>query len=356
MIYSNKVRKGGKSKGYNSYAGGEQIVKSVPLKSNQPFSLYAQTLLDPFNYRGCRIPDLACYPTGVFTQEEEFTWTVSTAPYDPVTPANNTNNRVLIVRIAAENGSNYNFAGVEVTPPTTGGVTYTTGTTPQLVGTNPASRYSSQRVVSGGIQVKFAGNDATSQGVIRGCVLTKNDIIQVNSGHFEQFRMASSVTSPNPGAVTQFNDIANVSNNPVAFGTLAILNDYINDQRVSYQGPMKYGIGMRYKPVDPLSFTMKTTEVQTLWTGNVSQYDEDAFFVISLDGVANGTVLTCRIVVNYEGVVRSDTTGILSLSSPASAASTDHGLNMANSIAGIDSAGSFASTAASTARLVGRLP
>lgn len=271
---------------------------------------YAATLINPELSLGARIPDLACYPTAVWTTEYHQPITISNG-------ATTTNNQILALalntcpQINCYTGTNGTSPGTLVTTTTPG-----SSSTPILIGDTVAAyqgRYKSARLVSAMIKMTWAGQDNATEGTILGTY-------QV----------------PEYGST-----VAPATVNFAQASAWATLPD-------AYTGPLKNGIVMRYKPVDAGSFDMQPMYSQPS-VGLAPMGTWWGFFYINIIPAATtaSTTFQLDVICNWEGTLTSNVQGIKTGMSGADPGALAHGLNAAGS-----SDQAFAATASSWSKNV----
>lgn len=266
--------------------GMAKSASGLPMKNPdvQHAGKYAASLIDPWIYQDVRIPDLACYPTVTYTAQTEFLW-------QPVNSSGATDSKVLIVDLNANpqwqlaNGLGGASPGTRIS-------------SPGPIITNASTRFSSGRVVSAGIRVKFAGNDANSQG-------------QINVVSY-----TSTLGSYGAGGA--------ILNN----GTVAAAVNTPTTQRQFYSGPLRDGCMATYRPLDSASFEM--TDVNTT-AGSVDQGQ----FVVSIFGQSTPPpAFTVEITVNLEGTIVDNTLGLEQEAAYTNLGSLQQGLRAGSCISG----------------------
>lgn len=265
---------------------------------------YAATLIDPTLNLGCRIPDLACYPTAVWTTEYH-------QPFQFINTNTATNNMVMQVslmtcpRVQCYQGSNG----------TTPGALTTTGpasaASPLQVGdtdTNLKARFKAARLVSGIAKLTFAGNDTITEGTIYASYLPPD--YGGTYAYAPQLAWDAAQWSANPGY---------------------------------YNGPLKNGACIRYKPSDGTAWDMQITEANGLKPAPFGIM----VFMISVPASTTSLTFQLDIVLNWEGLLANNQTGIPPAISGADPGALAHGLNAA-----AESDGEFAATATAWAKNV----
>nr|QXP07792.1 MAG: putative capsid protein [Arizlama virus] len=250
--------------------GRQKIIRTGRVIQQNP-GAYAATLIDPFNFKGIRIPDLACYPTCTFSLETSLTWV-------PVTAGDDTNTTALVVDLnrdpqyQAMQGSSGGHAGNRVGAAVP-------------IATNLSALYKSSRLVSAGVVVKFAGNDSNCKGAIS----------IVNYPGFDAIGVTLNKTT------TYANEV-NYPERSVNF----------------YYGPVREGAAAYYRPVDTSCFEI----------GPIAQVDCFGVFIISLRGIdtTSPPTFTVDIQTNWEGIPNGAMIGSDMLSSTMDIGAFQRGL------------------------------
>lgn len=283
-------------------------IESASSVGMQKSGAYAATLIDPFNHRGIRIPDLACFPTATHSSEYSFLW----APSFATATASNTN--ALVIDLGPVGGGYAQFVqGVGSTAPGVVGARNTTSQKPGGGGVGAATltasfdtRFSSARVVSAGVLVQFCGGDADSKGTI--------SVVTVPASGVDQLVGQAWVNgTTDPGV--------NVSS-PLL-------------RRVFYTGPLVDGCYATYRPMDGSSFNM---------VNGAASNNSFGAFVVSLEGTAVTGGGLCpemfvKVIVNYECITADNTYGQENLSVVVDGAATEGALNAGARIPPVGSAG-----------------
>lgn len=270
----------------SQYGHDVGTISSKIYSSKQGRTDYAVTLVNPELKVNARIPDLACYPTATFSSELH-------TPFKIDNRATSANSSLIVVNTGAVSPTLYFHQGalsnVTKGAPNSGGLgAVKIGQT----GDEYALKYKAARLVSAMVKVTFAGQDTATEGSISGAYFP------ADWGYSK-------------GATLPFFDP----------GTWNAAPDY-------YQGPVKNGCCVRYKPVDSTSFDMKTTATQV--------NNDFGTFMVLVDVPVAVTSVTMQIdiVLNWEGIVVDNTLGIPVGISGADPGALAHGLNAAGSSAG----------------------
>lgn len=280
------------------YGTGGHIVAQDPKR-------YALSLLDSFNYRGVRIPDLACHPSVTYCTEADFT--ISLTEND----GTNSNNDGVIIPLFGNNGWKYYASGQTGTPG------LGTTTTLNAFGNQSTiySQYDTCRLVSAQCIVKFAGNDTASGGTIVGAVMQATDKINTNNSGSEttsQTFLASLFGAPGT-ASTSFGYLI------PGGGGGANPTPSLDKRRGAYMGPLSEGLRLTWKPTDADDFSYRQVGDST-WTNAIGTspgnsvgpfYNIPSAFVFgvrSSDAAARS--FTVSVVCNWEALPFSDTTGL----------------------------------------------
>lgn len=293
------IKHGTSSGGYRKRTYFDEKTKKVlgQIDTQQPCD-YLKTLIDPWADINAKIPDLACYPTSTARFETNFMWPITTA-------ATTANNQFLVVDLSEVPGffmcQRFGVAG-----PTPGD--YTNGTLSgsglSAIGPQNIKDFNDQqRLVSAGIQVKFADNDTATKGVIwayslPGCCETSQSNTALQSSPY------ASLASGQPGAVTS--------------------TSILQNQKGIYNGPLVNGATLRYTPCDAHSFEMiKPGSWQPTAASYVFNYGR---FVIYVEGCADNTMLHVNITTNWEVIPLAENNNVNTSPSPTNGAALEAGL------------------------------
>jgi len=267
-------------------AYGELAATNANSIAYQKKGAYAGTLIDPFHVSDVRIPDLACYPTGTFVVETEFLW----AP----TVGTTSDSTALTIYWSANPAYIFTQGNSGVAPGTA-----TNAATNQFLASTVTSNFSMTRMVSGGVLVKFAGNDTNTAGMITA--------VQNSS----QPSGAGLVVSDN------------------AFFANSVTTAQATKQSVFYAGPSREGCIATYRPLDSSSFGMALPSASA---GSNKCY---GVTTIALHGVVAGTQFTVQIVANLEGIVKDNTTSFEQGQVCMDSDAFEHGLQAASQVSGV---------------------
>lgn len=269
-------------------------IKPEGKHSYQSASAYAKTLIDPWNFRGIRIPDLSCAPTAVWSEELELPLVLS-------------NDSVIKLDLSAT--SIVHFGIADVTPLTAANHKWTSTPQPITNLNSNAQRYSSGRVVSAMLSLTFTGASTVDEGQILGLQWVPSD------------KMATSYNS----AVTD--KIISFANPWVADFTAAMTLPN------AYVGAANRGICITYKPVDGTAFEMTPTVTgagSPLTTFGTAQPKYGGFFVW-LSGITTNSPYILKVIVNYEGIALSGS-DIPAAVSTANQAAVDYAFNVVGAV------------------------
>jgi hypothetical protein len=260
---------------------------------------YAQTLLDPFNVRGVRIPDDAQYPSVPFTIVDRQTITVNAQGVAMIcyglyssSSIAATASLIPISITGTNSGASYQVGMIGGTAASTtdltAGVPGTTGVSPirfaQWSAATPTVQTSFEKVrlVSAGLNVQFTGNYTHNSG--------KYTIAYGPRGHS---RAQGGNAFP-----------------------LAYLAQFPESRTVPIS--LNEGATIRYEPVDEYSFRYtliganNTSYIQAYpivtsndWEDQVAQAEGGELWC-AVDGSDSGTTFQCTFVANYEGIVTSN--------------------------------------------------
>jgi len=290
MYRTNTIKKGRKS----AYGKDVDTMTSTHYAARQKRTDYALSLINPEAKLNVRIPDMACYPTVAYTTEL----------HQPITINNGTstdNNQMLHVVL---HGLPYirSFQGQNGSVP--GGLS--TGATAQngYVGTiaSIGANYKATRVVSAMAKLTFAGDDTKTQGSIFGTFLPHDWAIKTGVKY-------SSTVGDNPD---------------IGYST----DKWMGDIPDYYQGPLKQGVITRYKPVDGHAWDMTPIDAS-----DTSLQYGTFLFLINPEATITTTTFMLDIVVNYEGIVKHNDTGLIPAVSGADPGALAHGINSASKTA-----------------------
>jgi len=236
---------------------GRLTLQKLGNLQQQPRGLYAASLLDPWNHKNVKIPDLSCYPTTTFTATTEFLW-------KPVYDSTGATSTTALYFDITATGAQWQYAkGYESN--SNGG--NRTGAVSKLISTAGRALYRASRPVSAGIRIRFAGNDTNSEGQIS---------MVAEPGFYGG-------TSDGNAASTWFNAIMNPQ-----------------QTKSYYIGPQKEGASAIYKPLDSQAFAMYLTDLGTTY----------GTFIVGLSGNETPGPFTVELIVNYEGTLLDTTTGL----------------------------------------------
>ncbi len=272
---------------------------------------YLQTLLDPFNIGGVRIPDMNIYPSGTFQIVDRRTLTVNSSGVCAIAYGFYT-----VASSAAQGGSltPVNISGSGSQPYCVGmtSVAATASTSDLFNGASPVflsgwgsnadivpSFYTKARLVSAGLVVQYLGAPLNAKGKMSFAFAPRNALRTYSQSGLSVSRLLSV-----PGARI------------VPVNTL--------------MSPM-----VLYQPQDGVSLEyvdLTSTSVAT----NSSVWDTDANLraavggemVVALDGCVAADTVQCTLVLNYEGIPRTNALNIVSTQqSPNDPISLNHAFN-----------------------------
>jgi len=294
---------------------------------------YAMTLLDPFNNRGCRIPDESMYPSVPFTIVDRRTLVANANGVAMICYGYSTSSAALgfgsLIPIPIQSNvpQSYVVGMINGSAATindvTAGVVGTTGPSTikflqwQASALTVPSQFDKVRLVSAGLNVQFTGN------------------FTANSGKFTigyAPRNYSRASSGQPIPITQIQALPDSRTVPIS------LNE---------------GVTIRYEPVDDYSFRYTqiggisgfypqyTIASSTDWETIVAQACGGELWV-TVDGAPANTTFQCTFVANYEGIPETNSfllNGLKSTSTHDPIALT-HALRVNDAVPNV-SAGSF---------------
>lgn len=300
---------------------------------------YAQTLLDPFNVRGIRIPDDAQYPSVPFTIVDRQTITVNAQGITAIcyglytsTGLAATGSLVPINITGTLAGDSYQVGMIAGTAATsadlTAGSPGTTGVSPirfaQWSSTSPTvqTNFEKVRLVSAGLNVQFTGNFTHNSGKYTVAYGPRNK---------------SRGRGGNPFPISYLQTFPESRTIPIS------LNE---------------GATIRYEPTDEYSFRytqMGASDVTYIqgyplvtsndWEDQVAQACGGELWC-SIDGCDSGTTFQCTFVANYEGIVSSNAFLLASaaMTSHSDPIAMAHGLRVSEAAPNV-SAGSYQANA-----------
>lgn len=274
---------------------------------------YALSLIDPFKRIPVRIPDLACYETVTFTNEYHGQWKVS-----PTSAATDTGNNILLVGLhpggwmdtIAGNGAGTNAANPRIHW--------------QPGSSNTAGRYKAARLVSAAIKITYSDSDTSTAGEIIANFIPSDYAV---------------IFKPDGSAVIPWNGTApagglNTSGLPSTSNYDLTGDPGLGGSKLKalcgnyYEGPLRNGCYVRYKPQDSDSFDMT-------FVPRASQSDNIAnkfgcFLIEALPAITSGTVsFQVDFVANYEGILLNNDLGIIAGVSMSDPGALAHGINAA---------------------------
>lgn len=285
---------------------------------------YAMTLIDPFKRIPVRIPDLASYETVTFTNELHGQWKVS-----PTSETTAVGNQILVVNLSP---------GGWVSTYSGGTGTNTTGAgsapfTQQIGGSNTQTRYKAARLVSAAVKITYSDNDTNTAGEILGAFIPADyGCLSRNDTGLYNWTGGAGLDANGYPVGANYDLSTDVSNGGAKLKSLVA--NY-------YEGPLRSGVMIRYKPQDALSFNMDTIKANT---GTTVYTQTFGVFVIECLPVTATTMMQVDIVCNYEGVLKNNDLGLLTGVSESDPGALAHGINAAGK-----SATAFASTGGSLA-------
>jgi len=283
---------------------------------------YVKSLLAPHIYKGTKIPDMSCYPSTTFCEEEHHTW----APFG----ADIANSGDLF-GVGLKPGLTYNVMTSRAAIGTHSGMTIgAVCRQGQFINTDFSARYRAARLVSASATATYIGNGDTNRGTITAVFVPfgKNYVNFINP--------------MTPGTTPSLMSDSSI--------------DTIKDNLESYQGPLKYGASVFYKPTDPLSLRyvtcqlpqqlsqyccVSTTDGKTVTSGGnafnlastlATGYGYFMFAVDNFDDSAKGNCLfDVKIVANWEAIPLDDDTDAIVESSPVNNNAASAGFSVASS-------------------------
>jgi len=314
---SKSTRRGSKRKstGYSSavnvrhskrsrYGNEANVITSDRYVSRQARTDYALTLIDPFKKIPARIPDIASYETVCFTNEIHDHVSLlaeSTATGD--------NNFLTVVNLSPGAWTKFYCGANFATDP--GRKSTVSGWQPG--GANTKTRYKSARLVSAVVKLTHADLDTNTAGEIIGGFLPGDYGVYDVGGSAGSMEWNGTV-----GAGLDANGNPDTLNYKVTTSTelKAILSNY-------YEGPIKNGVCIRYKPQDANSFDMKGCVAD-------GEYQLQSFGCFLIAARPASTMrFNIDIVMNYEGILMSNDLGLIAGVSDADPGALAHGINAA---------------------------
>lgn len=294
-----------------------KIEPNSNLVTQQP-SKYAATLIDPFRFRGIRIPDLACHPSVTYSLEYDTTITLtggSTAEgaYDGI-----------IIPLCGNPGFKY----YNNTNGRMSGALSANGTLVSQTcfgnATNIATSYSQSRIVSAQCVVKFAGDDNAQSGSIVGAFVQAGDTN--GSGGQSNLALTSrwlDQASQAAGTADFFNLIEGVP----------LQNPEFLKRRQSFMGPISDGIILQFRPADADDFIYRQTSngVNQTALGAVPIFNINCGFIFGIRSVTGGATrtFTMSVVVNFEALPVDDNIGLPGVGVYVNPSAQAYGLNAA---------------------------
>lgn len=282
--------------------------KTTP--SRQKPSDYVKTLLSPHTYKGMKIPDLACYPSTTYCEDEHVTWQYS----------GTSGGDLLFVGLTSQCFYSIVHSTTDATPSTF-------GTQANILTGDMSSRFGSSRLVSAEAKVTFIGNGDNNQGLISCAYVPYGKVLFFQTGVIT------------PGVTSTVGNM-----------DASILN--IKDYNDSYTGPLKNGASVYYKPVDSNSFAYKPVFGPTtgrvpsraqavtpgIGSGNSASSmanfaDGWGYFVFAIDGqstTAGAALFDVKITLNFEALPTDDDTDYVMSASPTNSNSIDVALAIAS--------------------------
>lgn len=306
------IYKIGKSK-RSRYGYSANTITTEHYAARQRRTDYAASLIDPSIKVNARIPDIACYETSTFCNEYHAMGTVR--PYSDTT---DNNNAVHIWSLHPDGYcSSYNSGAAALGTP--GKATAAAARFPAIVpgglsNSNAFSeRYKAARLVSALLKYTFAGDDTKTSGEIF-CAFVPEELKNFVTGA--------------QGAVN-WDGTGLDGGIPQSKNLNATTIDKVKEYCTSwYQGPLKNGCVLRYKPVDGSSFDM-ANPVQK-FADSVRITGKYGFFIVIFNHENSpGVNFSVDYWANYEGIPSTYAIGInvgVSASDPGALA---HGINAA---------------------------
>jgi len=277
-----------------------------PIRVSQPGGIsfqepskYALSLVDPFTYRGVRIPDLACHQSVCYSTEADFTVSLLTTSIAGLTPYDG-----VIIPLYGNNGwkkyNNFNGETGVATP-------FGNANTIQ-------ASYSVARLVSAQVIVKYAGNDVDSAGIIVGALLQASDGENGGTPAAKIFAAGSTLADASFDLLL---DTGGSGQAPLA------------KRRGGYFGPVQEGLILRYKPTDADDFSYRTVGNGTGdQPGTKPIYDIPAAFMFGCP--STGAIVkqfSVSVVCNWESLPTDDQIGLAGVGTYVNPASQAFGLN-----------------------------
>ena len=249
----------------------------------QPATKYAASLIDPFKYRGVRIPDLACHPSVTYSLEFDTTITLVSGANDGI-----------IIPLCGNAGiKDYNNSSGAMSAQVGLGTVSTVATS-----------YSQSRIVSAQCVVKFAGDNNQQSGSIVCAFIQAGD--SSGSGGFNNVAMSSRW-------LDQGATLGLASNEKLISGVPSD-NPELTKRRNSYLGPITDGCILQYRPADADDFIYRQTTngVNATSFNSVPIFNINCGFVVGIRGVTptQGRTFTVSVIVNCEALPVDDTIGL----------------------------------------------
>jgi hypothetical protein len=232
------------------------------MRSGSAMNYYLASLQDPENYPGAKVPDLCTFPTGTFQLTRDFTLTTGSATSDSV--------GIVLVPNIGEATNAYGPMWTAVNSAIGGNCTFTQTNWTDKAAIQGAYQY--VRPVSAMIIAEFVGNSATDGGQIVGGLLERQTL-------------------------------SNGYNNLVISYNTAVTSAF------SKALPVRNGLRVVWKPMDNHDL-----EFRPAIESAAADVDYPPALFIMTGGMGVSTPLRVRCVVNFEGVPKSDTSTLVTVS------------------------------------------
>jgi len=297
----------------------EIINQSHITPSKQQPTDYPKALLAPHIYKNIKIPDLTCYPSTTFTEEEHLSWlpgplTGGESMYIGLTPG---------VWVTTIHPTVLAASGISPAIPVAGSY----GSQQNIIAQKLHTRYKAARLVSAMASITYIGNGDSNQGLVT--------CSYVPFGKAAAFTSTALVPGTSPVWNGEFDRV--------------LIKDYVD----SYQGPLKNGAVVFYKPVDSNSFryvnlfdnsfARSASQASSNGAGSSgqgsvtveglfsNQSNGFGYFVFNLEGESRDfSAFDVKIVANWEAIPNDDDTDAVITASPTNAAAASAGLSLAS--------------------------
>lgn len=276
---------------------------------------YLKSLLAPHAYKGVKIPDLSCYPSTTFSEEEHITWIPS-----PSIPRGCGD----ILGIGLKPGVTYEKITSKATiGVNTGLVVGSLTELDHIISTDLQPKFRAARLVSACASVTYTGNGDTNRGTITCSFVPFGK-------NYDSYINTTAAVAAAPGTIASGIDT-----------NISLIKDYID----SYQGPLKYGASVCYRPTDTNSLryvpvtTRGALNQVVAYGSNVSTATSQGntgtsssnlscgygYFIFALEGFDESTSnvqFDVKIVANWEAIPMDDDTDAVIAASPVNGNAT----------------------------------